>query len=229
MPEEHDETMSTTEQDGTISTSTRPDSSSSCSSSRSTSTLPEGAHLLDKPLHCWHQLEEQRRPPPAVPSYFSSSYQPSRSLPAGFSQPTPFPSQADGPWLHPSLACSWSQYPSSLPSHPSQKEEQCSCANESCILACKPPPPSQPASGCSSSSSSLSSLEQPLSLCSNPPSANLYYHTLSPYACSPQGAACYAQRPVDAFTWKPRPNTGLQPEYHPPHNTCSESILLGTV
>lgn len=220
MPEEDDETMCTAEQDATVSTS-GPDSSSSSSSS----TLPKGVRLLDEPLHRRRQSEDHRRPPPAAPSYFSSSYQPSRSLPAGFSQPTPFPSQADGPWLHPSLASSWSQYPSSLPSYLSHKEEQCSCAGESCLSACKlpPPPPSQPASGCVSSNSSLSSLsslEQPLSLCSNPPSANLYYHTLSPYACSPQGAACYAQRPGDAFTWRPRPNKRLQPQYHPPNGTC---------
>lgn len=228
MPEEDDETMSTAEQDATVSTS-GPDSSSSSSSS----ILPKGVRLLDERLHRRRQSEDHRRPPPAAPSYFSS-YQPSRSLPAGFSQPTPFPSQADGPWLHPSLASSWSQYPSSLPSYLSHKEEQCSCAGESCLLACKlpPPPPSQPASGCVSSNSSLSSLsslEQPLSLCSNPPSANLYYHTLSPYACSPQGAACYAQRPGDAFTWRPRPNKRLQPQYHPPNGTCCESALLGTV
>lgn len=226
MPEEDDETMSITEQDSTISTSSRPDSSCSSSSNRSTGTFLQGAHLLDKALHCRWQSEEQRGPPPVMHSNFSSSssYQPSRSLPAGFGQPTPFPSQANGSWLHPSLASSWSQYPSSKPSYPSQKEEQCSCANEGCLSACKSPQPC----GCSSSSSP-SSLEQPLSLCSNPPSANLYYHTLSPYACSPQGAACYAQRPVDAFTWRPRPNKGLQPECHPPNDTCSESVLRESV
>ncbi|KAF3834631.1 hypothetical protein F7725_027189 [Dissostichus mawsoni] len=55
-----------------------------------------------------------------------------------------------------------------------------------------------------------SSLEQPLSLCSNPPSGNLFHHTLSPYSCAPPGAACFAQLPPDAFRgpkpWPP-PNT----------------------
>lgn len=122
------------------------------------------------------------------PGPSSGSYGPYRSFLAEYSQPTPFPSQADGPWPHPSFASSWSGYPSSLPSYLTDKH----------------------GSGCSGESySSLpgghgfsvgGSLEQPLSLRSNPPSADLCRHTLSPYSCSPQGASCWAQRPADTFS-----------------------------
>ncbi|KAI4786584.1 hypothetical protein KUCAC02_037022 [Chaenocephalus aceratus] len=58
-----------------------------------------------------------------------------------------------------------------------------------------------------------SSLEQPLSLCSNPPSGNLFHHTLSPYSALPGGRLL---RPVT-----PRPLQGpqtLAPPQHPAYN-----------
>ncbi|XP_034093545.1 adapter protein CIKS-like isoform X2 [Gymnodraco acuticeps] len=109
----------------------------------------------------------------------------------GLSQPTPFPSQTHPPaaWLHPSFSSSWSGgYPSSG-----------SSPAESFLSGYK---------------LVSSSLEQPLSLCSNPPSGNLFHHTLSPYSCAPPGAACFAQLPPDPFRGpKPWP-----PPQHPAYN-----------
>ncbi|KAK1896994.1 Chromodomain-helicase-DNA-binding protein 1-like, partial [Dissostichus eleginoides] len=113
--------------------------------------------------------------------------------PPGYSlsQPTPFSSQTAPPaaWLHPSFSSSWSGgYPSSG-----------SSPAESFLSGYK---------------LVSSSLEQPLSLCSNPPSGNLFHHTLSPYSCAPPGAACFAQLPPDAFRGpKPWP-----PPQHPAYN-----------
>lgn len=205
MPEEDDETMSAAEQQASVVS--KPDSSLNPGSG---STLPERVPLSQDSLVGRQRLEDQLHVPPG-PSYFS--YQPSRSLPAGFSQPTPFPSQASGPWIHSSFASSWSQYPSSLPSYLNHKDYS-SCAGDSCLSGCKP---------LSLPGSHGSSLEQPMSLCSNPPSANMYHHTLSPYACSPQGAACFAQCHVDAFTWRPRANKLLMPQCPPPNGTCCKS------
>lgn len=140
------------------------------------------------------QGEYKHAPPPPGPSY--DVYQLPHGLPAGFSQPTPFPSQANHSWLHPSLASSCTGYPNSLPSCLSQKDFS-SCSQESCMSGSK----SMSLPG--RHSPSMTSLEQPLSLCSNPPSANLYHHTLPSYTCSPQGAACCAQCPVDVFNRGP--------------------------
>ncbi|KAF7652711.1 hypothetical protein LDENG_00093490 [Lucifuga dentata] len=134
------------------------------------------------------------------PSY--SPYQPHHSLPFGFSQPTPFPSRADASWLHTSFASSWSGYPTSLPSCLSRKDDS-SCDSASSRYKF----PSLPGGYISS----MSSLEQPLSLHSNPPSADLCHHTLSPYCCSPQGTPCCAQCPPEAL------NMGLEANLWPPY------------
>ncbi|XP_061834517.1 E3 ubiquitin ligase TRAF3IP2 isoform X2 [Nerophis lumbriciformis] len=90
--------------------------------------------------------------------------------------PAPFPSLADGVWPPPSgPSGDWSGYPSSAAS----SKEPCGCCGES---------------------KSLSSLEQPFSLRSEPPSR---HHTLPPYMCSPPGAACWAQCPADTFNIHP--------------------------
>ncbi|XP_047443233.1 E3 ubiquitin ligase TRAF3IP2 isoform X2 [Mugil cephalus] len=133
---------------------------------------------------------------------FCSSQSP-RSLPAPYSQPTPFPSQP-----HPSIASSWSRYPNSLLSCLSQKDYS-SCSGESCLSRHKY------LSLPDRYSTNMSSLEQPLSLHSNPPSADLCHHTLSPYSCPPQGAACCAQCPADAFNRGPALNKHPWPQYHP--------------
>ncbi|KAK5907816.1 hypothetical protein CesoFtcFv8_005627 [Champsocephalus esox] len=93
-----------------------------------------------------------------------------------------------------------------------------------------------PSSGSSPAESFLSgyklvssSLEQPLSLCSNPPSGNLFHHTLSPYSCAPPGAACFAQLPPDPFRgpkpWPPHQHPAYNPYYpdpsRPPGAGCS--------
>ncbi|XP_068581489.1 uncharacterized protein traf3ip2l [Cebidichthys violaceus] len=189
-PEEDDETMSTEEREasGVHDSAPQPDghhhtsaasSSSSSSSSSAAATSPFGAQRLDR-------VEDHRLPP--LSSSFCC-YQPPCRLPAGYSQPTPFPSQADGTWLHPSFASSWSGYPNSLPSSLDQKDQSFHSSLSGYKSASLP----------GRHSPSMTSLEQPLSLCSNPPSGNLCHHTLSPYSCPPQGAACCAQCPADVF------------------------------
>ncbi|XP_033992093.1 adapter protein CIKS-like isoform X1 [Trematomus bernacchii] len=155
-----------------------------------------------------HPVCPHRDPHPVSPGSSLSSTQRQdlkHSLPpAGFccyqppgyslSQPTPFPSQtppADA-WLHPSFSSSWSGgYPSSG-----------SSPAESFLSGYK---------------LVSSSLEQPLSLCSNPPSGNLFHHTLSPYSCAPPGAACFAQLPPDPFRgpkpWPPHQHPAYNPYY----------------
>ncbi|XP_068449166.1 E3 ubiquitin ligase TRAF3IP2 [Clinocottus analis] len=133
-------------------------------------------------------------------------YQPPGRLPAGYSQPTPFPSWADGAWLHPSYASSWSGSAGSLPSAMSRKDPSRLSGDDSSLSGYKF------VSLPGRRSPSMSSLEQPFSLCSNPPSGNLCHHTLSPYSCSPQGAACCALRPADGFNGGP---AGAWPPYHP--------------
>ncbi|XP_073332630.1 uncharacterized protein traf3ip2l [Pagrus major] len=206
-PEEDDETMSTQEREASVVH--KPDSTTNPDGHF---PPPEHATFPDDPLFSRQRLDREQEykhnhtlPHPGL-SYFS--YHPPRSLPAGYSQPTPFPSQANGAWLHPSFASSWSGYPNSLPSSLSHKDFS-SCTGDSCLSGCKSL--SLPAGH----STSMSSLEQPFSLCSNPPSANLYHHTLPPYSCSPKGAACCAQCPADAFNRGPVPNNPPWPQYHP--------------
>ncbi|XP_077390235.1 E3 ubiquitin ligase TRAF3IP2 isoform X2 [Festucalex cinctus] len=92
--------------------------------------------------------------------------------------PTPFPSLADGSWpRQPAFSADWSGDPSSGPPSGSDRKELCSCCGESFRSGHK------------------LSLEQPCSLRSEPPSR---HRTLSPYMCSPPGAACWAPCPADA-------------------------------
>ncbi|KAM9849227.1 uncharacterized protein traf3ip2l isoform 2-T2 [Aulostomus maculatus] len=161
---------------------------------------PEHSSVTD-PLPSRHRLDSEQRLKPNSPLHPGPGYcgyWPPRSLPAGYSQPTPFPSQAEGAWLPPSMASSWSGYPSSLHSSLSHKDYS-SCCGDSCLSRYK----------FLSFPDGESSLEQPLSLHSNPPTR---HHTLSPYTCSPQGAACCAQCPLEAFNRRP-----LWPGYHQTH------------
>ncbi|KAM9358202.1 uncharacterized protein traf3ip2l [Symphorus nematophorus] len=204
-PEEDDETMSTEEREANVH---KMDSDPNPEGHRPPS---EHTTFADDSLFSRQRLDREQEhkhdhtlPHPGL-SYLL--YPPPRSLPAGYGQPTPFPSHANGAWLHPSFASSWSGYPNSLPSSLSQKDYS-SCGGDSCLSGCKS------VSLPGRHSPSMSSLEQPLSLCSNPPSANLYHHTLPPYSCSPQGAACCAQCPADAFN-RPVGNKHPWPQYHP--------------
>ncbi|XP_070817044.1 E3 ubiquitin ligase TRAF3IP2 [Chaetodon trifascialis] len=204
-PEEDDETMSLEEREAGVvhQPDPAPHPDGHC-------PRPEHATLADdsqfRGQRPDREQERDHAPPPPGSSYFS--YQLPCSLPAGYSQPTPFPSQANGAWLHPSFASSWSGYPSSLPSSLGQKDVS-SCTGDTRLSGCK----SLSLPG--GHSTGMSTLEQPLSLCSNPPSANLCHHTLPPYSCSPLGAACCAQCPADAFTRGPVVTKPLWPQYHP--------------
>lgn len=204
-PEEDDETMSAEERESRV-----VHKPASTHNPEGHQTLPEHTTFTDDSLVSRQRPDREHKHshtlPQPCPSFFS--YQPPSSLPAGHSQPTPFPSQANGSWLHPSFASSWSGYPNSLPASLSQKDFS-SCTGESCLSGCKS------LSLPSRQSLSMGSLEQPFSLCSNPPTANLYHHTLPPYSCSPQGAACCAQCPVDAFNRGPMVNKPLWPQCHP--------------
>ncbi|XP_064792324.1 E3 ubiquitin ligase TRAF3IP2 isoform X1 [Oncorhynchus masou masou] len=149
----------------------------------------------------------------AGPSY--TPYQPPVGLPVGYSQPTPFPSQADGSWLHPSYTSAWSgpgpAYPSSLPScltppnYPSYPGESCYSRGRSLSLT---PLPGR-------DSPSMTSLEQPHSLHSIPLSAGFYHHSLTPHTCC-------AQCPVEAFNMgpyhSPRPIAGYRLPSRPMYN-----------
>lgn len=187
--------------------------------------LPEHSTLADDSLLSRHRLDREQEHkhnhtvPQPGPSY--CSYQPTHSLPAGHSQLTPFPSQAEGPWLHPSFASSWSGYPNSLPSCLSQKDYS-SCSGDSCISRYKF------LSLPGRHSTSMSSLEQPLSLRSNPPSANFGHHTLSPYSCPPQGAACCAQCPAEVFNREPVANKHW-PQYHPAYGPYCKSAVSSDI
>ncbi|XP_071368959.1 E3 ubiquitin ligase TRAF3IP2 isoform X1 [Centroberyx affinis] len=205
-PEEDDETMSKEECEGSVAPES--DSTPRLDGRR---PLPQHATSTDESLFSRQGLsrDQEHKRSHALshqsgPSY--CAYQPPHGLPPGYSQPTPFPSQADGSWLHPSFASGWSGYPNSLPSCLSPKDHSRYSVESSYSMNKFS---SLPGSG------SLTSLEQPLSLHSNPLSANLYHHTLSPYYCSPQGAACCAQCPADAFNRGPVPPQNLRPGYHP--------------
>lgn len=151
--------------------------------------------------------------PPPGPSYVS--YPSPHSSTVGYNPPTPFPSRANGSWLHPSLASSWSGYPKSLSSYLNQKDFPSSAGAGGRSLS----PPG---------SSAVGSLEQPLSLCSDPPSASLRHHRLPPYSCPPQGAGCFAQRPPGEFSSRgallARPPW---PPHHPANGTRCKSAPTG--
>ncbi|KAL6107588.1 uncharacterized protein ACO6RY_18325 [Pungitius sinensis] len=181
-PQEDDETMSSQEQEA--GGARQPDPAPPPADAR-LRLAPAYASPFGGPRP--GRVEELRLSPPG--SSFCCD-QPPCCLPAGHSQPTPFPSRDDRAWLHPSFASSWSGYPDSLPSCAGRGDPSCRSADSSLSgykFASLP------------SRNSWGSLEQPLSLCSNPPSGNLRHHALPPYACSPQGAACCAQCPAGAF------------------------------
>ncbi|XP_053741965.1 E3 ubiquitin ligase TRAF3IP2-like isoform X1 [Synchiropus splendidus] len=139
------------------------------------SGLPDGETQHDRETH-----------PYDISSF--SSYRQSCSLSAGFPHPTPFPSHNEAAWLHGSRASSGSGYPTSLPSCLTMKDYS-SWSEDGGHFR------SLPGRECS--------LEQPLSLHSNPPTR---HHCLSPYACSPQGAPCCAQCPPEGFNRLPNPH-----------------------
>lgn len=152
---------------------------------------------------------------PHPPSLSFFSYPPPHCFAVGYSPPTPFPSQANGSWLHPSFASSWSGYPKSLPSYLNQKDFSCSVGSGG-LSGGRSLSLSLPGSA------SMSSLEQPQSLCSNPPSASLLHHDLPPYSCPAQGAGCCAQRPAESFSRRAGPSKPLWPQHHPANATCCE-------
>lgn len=210
LPEEHDETMSTMGQKASNVCS--PDSTShpaDHSIHPAYTTLADDSSFgMVRDLGHGHNLD---LPQPGQ-SYFS--YPRPHSFAVGYNQPTPFPSQANGSWLHPSLASSWSGYPKSLPSYLKQKDFP-SCAGSDCLSGCR--------SLALLGSADTSSLEQPLSLCSNPPSASLRHHRLPLYSCQPQGAGCCAQCPAERFSGRAVPNKPSWPPHHPANGTCSQS------
>ncbi|XP_024134614.1 adapter protein CIKS [Oryzias melastigma] len=190
-PEEDDETMNT---EG-------PETSSVCKLD-SAPHLPKHAAASEGPaLSRQRWMEEQDRAlHPAASSLFSSQLP--HSLPAGYCQPTPFPSQVS--LLHPSFASSGSGYPNSLPSYLNQKDDF-SCSEKSCF--------SKSVSLPGQHGGSMSSFEQPMSLRSNPPSAEFYHHTFSPYSCMPHGPVCCPQHPADAFSRRPPQHPAYSPFY----------------
>ncbi|KAM6962775.1 E3 ubiquitin ligase TRAF3IP2 [Aplochiton taeniatus] len=164
------------------------------------------------------EQQEDRTHSPSALSY--RPYQAVPGIPAGYSQVTPFPSQARDSWHPPSISSSWSGpvYPNSLPSCLSP----CDYSNrsgESCYSKEKfMPLPGR-------YSPRMHSLEQPHSLHSNPPSLDMHHHRLSPYYCSPQGAPCCAQCPPEVFKMAPMPHRMQRPGHCPPcrplYSDCS--------
>ncbi|XP_068615503.1 E3 ubiquitin ligase TRAF3IP2-like [Brachionichthys hirsutus] len=197
MPEEDDETLISAEQVHKPSPHQNPGDPRA---------LPERPAPPDGSQRPGRQQEH--RDTLAHPFLSYVSYPPPPSTPVGYGQPTPFPSQADSSWLYRSLASSWFGNPGSLPSPLNQKDDW-SCPGDSCPPRHRSLPPS------GRHGASTMSLEQPLSLCSNPPSANLYQHTLPPYICSPQGAACCAQCPAEALIRRPVASAPAWPPCHP--------------
>ncbi|XP_038131761.1 E3 ubiquitin ligase TRAF3IP2-like [Cyprinodon tularosa] len=200
-PEEDDETMNSEQREASLGHKAVPPLNLNGHRRPSDHTL-----VPDDSMFCKRGWNREQFPPAS--SSFCSS-RPPHSLPAGYSQPTPFPSQVN--MLHPSFASSWTGYPNSLPSCLSQKEDS-SCSEDSCLSRCKS------ASLPGQHTGNMMSLEQPLSLRSNPPSAELYHHTLSPYSCQPQGPACCAQCPADAFSRPPMANKYAWPQHSPAYS-----------
>lgn len=203
-PEEDDETMNTEERETSAVHKTHPRSQLNGHRRPFDHTAASEDSMFSR--RGWTREQE-----PSFPSS-TSSFCPSgppHSLPAGYNQPTPFPSQVN--MLHPSFASSWTGYPNSLPSCLGQRDDS-SCSEESCLSRCKS------ASLPGNHSGNAMSLEQPLSLRSNPPSAELYHHTLSPYSCPPQGVACCAQCPADPFSRRHVANNHVGPHYNPAYS-----------
>ncbi|XP_029905444.1 uncharacterized protein traf3ip2l [Myripristis murdjan] len=209
-PEEDDETMSKEECEGTVAP--KLDSTLNPDGQR---PLPDHTTSPDDALYSRQRLgrnqghEHSHTLSQPEPKY--CPYQPPHGLPPGYSQPTPFPSQAEGSWLHPSFASSWSGYPNSLPScfspkdYPSYSGESSYSRDKFMSLPGR-------------YSASMSNLEQPHSLHSNPPLGNLYHHTLSPYYCSPQGVPCCAQCPPEPFSRGPVVHQNFRLGHQPAYN-----------
>lgn len=207
LPEEHDETVSTMGQKASDACSP----GSACNPADH-SIHPEFTTLADDDSFGMVQHPEHGHdlnlPPPDL-SYLS--YPRPHLFAVGYNQATPFPSQANGSWLHPSLASSWSGYPKSLPSCLNRKD-LASCAGSDCLSGLR--------SLSLPGSPGASSLERPLSLCSNSPSASLRHHRLPPYSCQPQGAGCCAQCPAESFSRRAVPSKAPWPPYHPVKASC---------
>ncbi|KAM4574573.1 uncharacterized protein traf3ip2l isoform 1-T2 [Fundulus diaphanus] len=203
-PEEDDETMNTEEREA--SSVHRVDPASNLNNHRQPldhTAVPDDSMCSRQG---WHRQQGPSYPPPASSTFCSSM--PPHCLPPGYSQPTPFPSQVN--MLHPSFASSWTGYPNSLPSCLNQKEYS-SCSEESCLSRYK-------SVSLPSQHSGNMSLEQPQSLRSNPPSAELYHHTLSPYSGPPPGPACCAQCPAGALSRRPVANKDAWRQYSPSYS-----------
>ncbi|XP_015217233.1 uncharacterized protein traf3ip2l isoform X1 [Lepisosteus oculatus] len=146
------------------------------------------------------------------------------SLPSGYDQLTPFPSQAGDPhmghWYQPSFTssgcCSGGGYPNSLASCP-PSGEYLSYYRQDCY----------PVSGHSPysftpgrHSPSLSCLEPPQSLRSVPPPLAGHGPFLTPYPCWPGGAGCCQQCPNDRYGMAAAPHHSPRAGYplpcHPP-------------
>lgn len=210
LPEEHDETLSTVGQEASNVCGPAP---TFISADRS--IHPEHAPLADDPS--FGMVREPERGhflslhPPGL-SY--CSYTLPHSFAVEYTQPTPFPSHASGSLLHPSFSSSWSGYPKSLPSYLNQMDFPCS-AGSNCLSGGR--------SLSLPGSTNMSSLEQPLSLCSNPPSTNPRHHRLPPYSCTPRGVGCCAECPAEAFSWRAAPPW---PQHQPANGTCCKSAAV---
>ncbi|KAK2907537.1 uncharacterized protein traf3ip2l [Channa argus] len=166
-PEEDDETMSCEQREDSVDSSSKPDVF--CSPLEHT-TYPDDFQYSGQ------MLPREQEHNPTLLQADLSNYQLHRSLPIGYGQPTPFPSQAEGLWSHHSICSSWSSYPNSrhsLPSYHSGRDFS-SCSRQSSRSRFQ----SQP----SRNSTSFRSLEQPHSLRSNPPLADFNHHASSPSA-----------------------------------------------
>lgn len=193
-PEENDETMSSEEREASL-----------------VHKLSERSTLSDTSVYSSHSWDRGQEDPLAPNSSSFCSSRPPHSLPLRYSQPTPFPSRAS--WLHQSMDSSWSGHPTSLPSCLTHKDHP-TCSEES--------GPSRYKSLPGQHGTNTLSLEQPLSLHSNPPWAERCHHTLSPYCSPAQGPACAAQCP-DACSRRPGANNQPWTEDGPPHRPYCKS------
>ncbi|KAJ7993578.1 hypothetical protein DPEC_G00273860 [Dallia pectoralis] len=198
-PEEDDETMST------------KDCPSEVITERGQSPVPDGYGLCldddtshsdfhpDSPVSNHVALEEQQ-PSKGKQEDRYSLYQPPVGLPAGYSQPTPYPSQDDmySHTSHPDAFCQPTPYPSQT--EPSWIPPSGDWSVYPRSLPCCLTPPDYPrytGGSCYHQVKSLSgcSLELPRSLHSDPTSGG-FIHSLPPYYCPPPGVSCCAQCPV---------------------------------
>ncbi|XP_064167487.1 E3 ubiquitin ligase TRAF3IP2-like isoform X1 [Anguilla rostrata] len=147
----------------------------------------------------------------------SSIYRPPHAPPVSYEPATPYPSWGGcpstldphkGAWLHPSLASSFSGYPSSLPAGlPSEGYPSFPVAGP------------YPLRGSHSLPGRCSpSLEQPGSLhsvLSNTALPHGYY--LAPFPCQPPGPTCCSRCPAEGFSLGAPPHHSPWLGYHQPH------------